>query len=146
MEWNLIRNCNILVCTPGRLLQHMTENADFDPCNIQVCSSVSVSWPISHGFAWVCVGRRSCPDDILIHRRKVVAVCMNICCVYNIVFACILCLQILILDEADQCLSMGFAESMNYILEDLPKERQTLLFSATQTRSLFLLYLTCFAL
>ena len=30
---------------------------------------------------------------------------------------------------------MGFAEQMNAILENLPKERQTLLFSATQTRS-----------
>ncbi|KAK3866320.1 hypothetical protein Pcinc_028142 [Petrolisthes cinctipes] len=75
-EWSLVHNCNILVCTPGRLLQHMTENPDFDTDNVQM----------------------------------------------------------LILDEADQCLSMGFADTMNYILEGLPQERQTLLFSATQTR------------
>lgn len=42
--------------------------------------------------------------------------------------------QMLILDEADQCLSMGFADTMNCILEELPEDRQTLLFSATQTR------------
>lgn len=42
--------------------------------------------------------------------------------------------QMLILDEADQCLSMGFADTMNCILEELPTDRQTLLFSATQTR------------
>ena len=43
-------------------------------------------------------------------------------------------LQMLVLDEADQCLSMGFADTMNCILEELPSERQTMLFSATQTR------------
>ncbi|KAL0830257.1 hypothetical protein ABMA28_002463 [Loxostege sticticalis] len=68
---------NILICTPGRLLQHMDENPLFD-CN---------------------------------H------------------------LQILVLDEADRCLDMGFAATMNAIIENLPPERQTLLFSATQTKS-----------
>lgn len=43
--------------------------------------------------------------------------------------------QMLVLDEADQCLSMGFADTMNCILEELPEDRQTMLFSATQTRS-----------
>ena len=41
---------------------------------------------------------------------------------------------ITVLDEADRILDMGFAESMNAIIENLPSERQTLLFSATQTR------------
>lgn len=75
-EWNLISGCNILICTPGRLLHHMLENPDFS-------------------------------------------------CEY---------VQMLVLDEADQCLSMGFAETMNCILEELPEDRQTMLFSATQTR------------
>lgn len=75
-EWNRISSCNIMICTPGRLLQHMTENAEFVIDNVQM----------------------------------------------------------LVLDEADQCLSMGFADTMNCILEELPSERQTLLFSATQTR------------
>ncbi|CAG4928659.1 unnamed protein product [Colias eurytheme] len=68
---------NILICTPGRLLQHMDENPLFD------CSS----------------------------------------------------LQILVLDEADRCLDMGFETTMNAIIENLPPKRQTLLFSATQTKS-----------
>ncbi len=40
-------------------------------------------------------------------------------------------LKVLTLDEADEMLSMGFAKEINAILEMLPKERQTLLFSAT---------------
>ncbi|XP_075975722.1 putative ATP-dependent RNA helicase DDX10 [Anticarsia gemmatalis] len=68
---------NILICTPGRLLQHMDENPLFD------CSH----------------------------------------------------LQILVLDEADRCLDMGFEATMNAIIENLPPDRQTLLFSATQTKS-----------
>lgn len=68
---------NILVCTPGRLLQHMDENPLF-----------------------------SCAQ-----------------------------LQLLVLDEADRCLDMGFAATLNAIIENLPPERQTLLFSATQTKS-----------
>ncbi|XP_029063076.1 probable ATP-dependent RNA helicase DDX10 isoform X1 [Monodon monoceros] len=41
----------------------------------------------------------------------------------------------LVLDEADRILDMGFADTMNAIIENLPKKRQTLLFSATQTKS-----------
>jgi len=40
-------------------------------------------------------------------------------------------LEILILDEADRMLDMGFAEEINDILNRLPKKRQTMLFSAT---------------
>ena len=68
---------NILVCTPGRLLQHMDETICFHATN----------------------------------------------------------LQMLVLDEADRILDMGFAETMNAIIENLPKKHQTLLFSATQTKS-----------
>lgn len=68
---------NILICTPGRLLQHMDENPLFN------CSQ----------------------------------------------------LQILVLDEADRCLDLGFETTMNAIIENLPPNRQTLLFSATQTKS-----------
>ncbi|XP_055910997.1 probable ATP-dependent RNA helicase DDX10 [Eupeodes corollae] len=69
--------CNIIICTPGRLLQHMDENPLFDASTMQV----------------------------------------------------------LVLDEADRCLDMGFEQTMNGIIENLPPERQTLLFSATQTKS-----------
>jgi len=36
-----------------------------------------------------------------------------------------------ILDEADRMLEMGFQDSLERIVEDMPRERQTLLFSAT---------------
>ncbi|CAK7338481.1 unnamed protein product [Dovyalis caffra] len=69
---------NILVCTPGRLLQHMDETPNFD------CSQ----------------------------------------------------LQVLVLDEADRILDVGFKKTLNAIVAQLPKRRQTLLFSATQTKSI----------
>jgi ATP-dependent RNA helicase DeaD len=40
-------------------------------------------------------------------------------------------LQVLILDEADEMLDMGFAEDLDAILDATPSERQTALFSAT---------------
>ncbi|RKF64611.1 ATP-dependent RNA helicase dbp4 [Erysiphe neolycopersici] len=67
---------NILVCTPGRMLQHMDQTAVFDVGN----------------------------------------------------------LQMLVLDEADRIMDMGFQQSVDAIIEHLPKQRQTLLFSATQTK------------
>ncbi|KAL1748300.1 P-loop containing nucleoside triphosphate hydrolase protein [Schizophyllum fasciatum] len=68
---------NILVATPGRLLQHMDQTYGFE--------------------------------------------CDN--------------LQVLVLDEADRILDMGFAKTLSALLGHLPKSRQTLLFSATQTES-----------
>ncbi|XP_064208497.1 probable ATP-dependent RNA helicase DDX10 isoform X2 [Anguilla rostrata] len=76
-ESERIHRTNIIICTPGRLLQHMDETSTFHASN----------------------------------------------------------LQILVLDEADRILDMGFADTMNAIVENLPKTRQTLLFSATQTKS-----------
>ena len=40
-------------------------------------------------------------------------------------------IRVLVLDEADEMLSMGFARELNAILETLPKNRQGLFFSAT---------------
>jgi ATP-dependent RNA helicase DDX10/DBP4 len=76
-ERKRLDKCNIIICTPGRLLQHMDQNPLFN--------------------------------------------CDN--------------LKILVLDEADRCLDLGFAQTMNAIIENLPQKRQTLLFSATQTKS-----------
>ncbi|KAG9415311.1 ATPdependent RNA helicase [Aphanomyces cochlioides] len=69
---------NILVATPGRLLQHMEQTANFELSN----------------------------------------------------------LQMLILDEADRILDMGFSKQLTAIINYLPSERQTMLFSATQTKSI----------
>ena len=69
---------NIVVCTPGRLLQHLDST-----------------------------------------------------CYFNLGS-----LKLLVLDEADRILDLGFSETINAILENLPAERQTLLFSATQTKSI----------
>lgn len=44
-------------------------------------------------------------------------------------------LVVSVLDEADRILDMGFQQQLNAIIENLPIERQTLLFSATQTKS-----------
>ncbi len=44
--------------------------------------------------------------------------------------------EILVLDEADRMLDMGFIHDIKRILEQLPKERQTLLFSATFSTSI----------
>ena len=44
-------------------------------------------------------------------------------------------LQALVLDEADRILDMGFRDQLNAILAYLPVHRQTMLFSATQTKS-----------
>ncbi len=67
---------NILVCTPGRMLQHMDQTAALEIDN----------------------------------------------------------LQMLVLDEADRIMDMGFQSTVDAIVDHLPKERQTLLFSATQTK------------
>ncbi|KAJ3168309.1 ATP-dependent RNA helicase dbp4 [Geranomyces variabilis] len=76
-EQERVNKMNILVCTPGRLLQHMDQTPDFN-----------------------CDG-----------------------------------LQLLVLDEADRLLDLGFEKSINAIVANLPRDRQTLLFSATQTKS-----------
>ncbi|KPP56302.1 hypothetical protein Z043_126102, partial [Scleropages formosus] len=50
--------------------------------------------------------------------------------------SCVKSLDVLVLDEADRLLDMGFEASLNTILGFLPKQRRTGLFSATQTQEL----------
>lgn len=75
-EREALTRMNILVATPGRMLQHLSQTAAFNV------------------------------DD----------------------------LKMLVLDEADRILDMGFQKDVDAIVEYLPKERQTMLFSATQSR------------
>jgi ATP-dependent RNA helicase DDX10/DBP4 len=77
-EQRALTRMNIVVCTPGRMLQHLSQTATFNVDN----------------------------------------------------------LQMLVLDEADRIMDMGFQRDVDAIIEYLPKERQTLLFSATQTKRL----------
>ena len=43
--------------------------------------------------------------------------------------------KVVVLDEADRMLDMGFIDDINFILSRVPKERQLSLFSATMDRS-----------
>ncbi|HMB44244.1 MAG TPA: DEAD/DEAH box helicase [Candidatus Methanoperedens sp.] len=44
--------------------------------------------------------------------------------------------KIIILDEADEMLDMGFREDIETIMKKIPKERQTILFSATMSKAI----------
>ncbi|KAE8746690.1 hypothetical protein FOCC_FOCC006673 [Frankliniella occidentalis] len=48
-------------------------------------------------------------------------------------------LELLVLDEADRLLDLGFERTLNTILAHLPRQRRTGLFSATQTKEIELL-------
>ncbi len=45
-------------------------------------------------------------------------------------------LRIVVLDEADEMLNMGFREDIETILEETPEQRQTIMFSATMPQSI----------
>lgn len=44
-------------------------------------------------------------------------------------------ISIVVLDEADEMLNMGFVDDIKFILGDIPEDRQTLLFSASITKA-----------
>ncbi len=45
-------------------------------------------------------------------------------------------IRVVVLDEADEMLNMGFIEDIEKILQEIPTERQTMLFSATMPQSI----------
>ncbi|TGP84091.1 DEAD/DEAH box helicase, partial [Mesorhizobium sp. M8A.F.Ca.ET.218.01.1.1] len=45
-------------------------------------------------------------------------------------------LKVVVLDEADEMLDLGFREDLEFILDAAPAERRTLMFSATVPRSI----------
>jgi len=49
-EQLIIREMNILICTPGRLLQHMDETAHFNGDNLQVLVMDEVDRLMDMGF------------------------------------------------------------------------------------------------
>jgi ATP-dependent RNA helicase DDX49/DBP8 len=57
-------------------------------------------------------------------------------CSFSVTDSC--CVQ-KVLDEADRLLSSTFADDLGYIIDHMPKERQTLLFTATVTDSILAL-------
>jgi ATP-dependent RNA helicase DDX10/DBP4 len=92
-EQERINNMNILVATPGRLLQHMDETYGFDACNLQVEPQQ----------------RRVVPCSRHLTRCGLAASRV----------------QVLVLDEADRILDMGFSATLNNIVSNLPATRQT---------------------
>ncbi|MGU7624700.1 DEAD/DEAH box helicase, partial [Klebsiella aerogenes] len=51
-------------------------------------------------------------------------------------FVSLAMLEILVLDEADQMLDLGFIHALRKIVRMLPKQRQTLFFSATMPNAI----------
>ena len=49
-EKMIIKDMNILICTPGRLMQHMDENAEFDADNLQMLVLDEVDRLMDMGF------------------------------------------------------------------------------------------------
>lgn len=96
-----------MVATPGRLLQHLDQTAMLNVSRIQMLGNFYFSHQSRQ------TNRRNQTNTNHDFRSLII-----------------------VLDEADRILDMGFEKEMNAILKHFKNPRQTLLFSATQTKSL----------
>ncbi|KAD6794422.1 hypothetical protein E3N88_05318 [Mikania micrantha] len=78
-------------------------------------------------------------QSIALGKRPHIVVCLIIFVVYFVFF--VLC--ILVLDEADRLLNEDFEKSLDEILNAIPRERRTYLFSATMTKKVQKLQRAC---
>lgn len=188
-EQTSVVKMNILVATPGRLLQHLEQTPGFDPSLLQVRWVTLDSRGVGTGrYMLLKLNYRFCGAAVVAHvaavmlrhsaadiMTRVLHANMSLASAENrILFyedidyasldIAVLnfpdlsarylftkrhrrirvtpCgyalgpLQVLVLDEADRILDLGFRNQLNSILEYLPPSRQTMLFSATQTKSI----------
>ena len=111
----LIKGVNLIVATPGRLLDHLT--------NTQVRNEGNPSQ--YKGIKRIC-STENCEGTYFAYVNLVLFTLFFQGFIYRNL-AC------LVIDEADRILEIGFEEEMRQIIKILPKQRQTMLFSATQT-------------
>jgi hypothetical protein len=132
---HLEKGVNILVATPGRLLDHLQNTKGFHYSNLQVRRRVSHSPVLLSSSLPLRLRRARSPVSGV---RLSVPRCAPLCAPLMLAACVCMCVcvdeQFLVIDEADRILEVGFEEEMKQIVRMLPKQRQTLLFSATQTR------------
>jgi ATP-dependent RNA helicase DDX18/HAS1 len=108
----LCKGVNLLIATPGRLLDHLTTtpgrliNHARRFCQSLRCPCYQT---LTHALTYTLFLFRSFPGFVYKN------------------------LQTLIVDEADRILEIGFEEELKQIIKKLPQQRQSMLFSATQT-------------
>ncbi|GJN05716.1 hypothetical protein PR202_ga23375 [Eleusine coracana subsp. coracana] len=107
---------NILVGTPGKLVDIMTNVDTLGFKNFEVVLGI-MEYGSLFGILSCCFG--------------VIVICSY--CFHSLLH--LFGKQILILDEADRLLDMGFQKQVTAIISKLPKLRRTGLFSATQTEA-----------
>ncbi|KAG1677880.1 putative ATP-dependent RNA helicase DDX10 [Nymphon striatum] len=125
-KWSSIDGLGALIITPTRelayqiyeVLRIVGSHHDFSAGLIIGGKDLKFEWKRVHNCN-IIIGT---PGRILHHMDE------------NPLFSCTN-VQLLVLDEADRILELGFQEQMNSIIQNFPHERQTILFSATQTRS-----------
>lgn len=94
-------------------------------------SAYGKSLPFRMALIYGGVGQRNQEQELRRHPAIVIATPGRLIDLYNQGHLRLGEVDVLVLDECDRMLDMGFARDLNKILGLLPKKRQTLLFSAT---------------